>query len=300
MAERIVVGDEEPAVAAALDHCLRGADRERVGVEHPLDRVGRAEFAVEVGGAGRVGDEQLLLFVGDVLHREPDRRDRHVHDQVDLLGVVPAPRDGAADVRLELMIADDHADRLAEHLAAEIVDRHLRRGHRALAGRCRRRPVHVGEDADLDRVVRDLGKRRLRRQASRRRTPQARILFWLRSQVSSPLRFGALAVFIDRECSPAGPSVHAIILCPPSTQTVWWSRRFLCPCSFFTLAASLPLQRIFQGMSEPKPHWTVVLSPFESQVRYEVSATDANLGSCISRNTGRGINHSFIVRAESL
>ena len=69
----------------------------------------------------------------------------------------------AADVRLELVVADDDADRLAQHLAAEIVDRHLRRGHRALAGRRRGRPVHVGEHADLDDVVGDLGEGRRRR-----------------------------------------------------------------------------------------------------------------------------------------
>ena len=71
-------------------------------------------------------DEQLLLFVGDVLHRKADRRHRHVDDQIDLIDIVPAPRDAAADIRLELVVADDDADRLAQHLAAEIVDRHLR------------------------------------------------------------------------------------------------------------------------------------------------------------------------------
>ncbi len=94
MAEGVIVGDEEPAVAAALHHFLRGADRQRAGVEHPLHRIGRAEFAVEVGRAGRVRDEQLLLVVGDVLHREADRRHRHVDDQVDLIDVIPAPREG--------------------------------------------------------------------------------------------------------------------------------------------------------------------------------------------------------------
>ena len=53
-----------------------------------------------------MGDEQLLLLVGDVLHRKAHRRDRDVDNQVDLFGVVPAPRDASADVRLELMIAE--------------------------------------------------------------------------------------------------------------------------------------------------------------------------------------------------
>ena len=71
-------------------------------------------------------DEQFLLLVGDVLDGKADRRHRNVDDQVDLVDVVPAPRDAAADIRLELVVADDDADRLAQHLAAEIVDRHLR------------------------------------------------------------------------------------------------------------------------------------------------------------------------------
>ena len=98
-------------------------------------------------------DEQLLLFIGDVLHCEAHGGDRHVDDQVDLVDIVPASRDAAADVGLELVVADDEADRLAQHLAAEIVDRHLRGGDRALAGRRRRGAVHVGENADLDDIV---------------------------------------------------------------------------------------------------------------------------------------------------
>ena len=98
MTERIIVGDEEPAIAAALGHGLRGADRERASVKHPLHRVGRAELAVEIGRASGMGDEQSLFFIGDVLHREPDRRDRHVDDQIDLVDIVPAPRDAGADI----------------------------------------------------------------------------------------------------------------------------------------------------------------------------------------------------------
>ena len=47
--------------------------------------------------------------------------------KVHLLGVIPAPRDAGADIGLVLMIADDHGDRLAQYLAAEIVYRHFAR-----------------------------------------------------------------------------------------------------------------------------------------------------------------------------
>ena len=109
MAERIIGGEEEPAVAAALGDLLRGAGRERMGVEHPLHGVGRAELAVEIRRAGRMGDEQLLLLVGDVLHREPDGRDRHVDDQVDLVAVVPFPGDAGGDIGLDLVVGGDTA-----------------------------------------------------------------------------------------------------------------------------------------------------------------------------------------------
>jgi len=71
VAERIVVGDEEPAVATALHHFLRGSDRQRTGIKDPLHRIGRAEFAMEVRSTGGVSNEQLLLFGGDVLHANP-------------------------------------------------------------------------------------------------------------------------------------------------------------------------------------------------------------------------------------
>ena len=51
MAKGVIVGDKEPAVAAALDDLLCRSDRKRTGIKHPLHRVGRAEFTMEVGGA---------------------------------------------------------------------------------------------------------------------------------------------------------------------------------------------------------------------------------------------------------
>jgi len=45
-------------------------------------------------------DKQLLSFVGDVLHRKADGRDRHVDDQVDLVAVVPLPGNAGGEVGL--------------------------------------------------------------------------------------------------------------------------------------------------------------------------------------------------------
>ena len=103
-----------------------------------------------------MGDKQLVAVVGHALHGQPDGGNGDVENQVDLFGVIPAAGDAGANVGLELMIADDHRDRLAEHLAAEIFNRHLGRGHRSLAGGCRGWSRHVGQDADFDNVVRDL------------------------------------------------------------------------------------------------------------------------------------------------
>ncbi len=156
ISEGVIGGEEKPSIAAALDHLPRGADGERVGVEHPLHGVGRAEFAVKVGRSRGMGYEELLLFIGDALHRQADGGDRHVDDQVDLVTIVPLPGDAGRDVGFELMVGGNHRDRFAQHLAAEIVGRHLRRGHRTGAGRRRRRTGQVGENPDLHNVVRNL------------------------------------------------------------------------------------------------------------------------------------------------
>ena len=156
MAEGVVGGHEEPGVAAAFDDFLRGADRKRMGVEHPLHGIGRAELAVEIGRAGRMGDEQLVAVVGDVLHRQANRRHRHVDDEIDLFDVVPLLGDAGGDVRLDLVVGGNNGDRLAQDFAAKILDRHLRGRHRSRSGRGRGRPGQIGQHADFHDVVGDL------------------------------------------------------------------------------------------------------------------------------------------------
>jgi hypothetical protein len=81
-------------------------------------------------------------------------------DHVDAVAVDPFARFLRADVRLILVVGADDLDLLAEHRAAEVLDRHLRRDHRALAAQIGVEPRHVGQDADLDDVAGDLGRRR--------------------------------------------------------------------------------------------------------------------------------------------
>ena len=62
VAEGVVGGEEEPAVAALLDHGAAGAVGERIGVVGPVDGVGRAGLAGQVGGAGAGVEEDLVLL----------------------------------------------------------------------------------------------------------------------------------------------------------------------------------------------------------------------------------------------
>ena len=113
-------------LAAALDHGLRGADRKRTGVDDPLHGVGRAEFAWKSAAKVECVMNSFFLSLATCTTR-PTAETRNVDDQVDLIDVVPAPRDAATDVRLELVVTDEWGLLMRfEHLAAEIVDRHLR------------------------------------------------------------------------------------------------------------------------------------------------------------------------------
>jgi len=174
MPESVVGGKEEPGLAAALGDFLRRADRERARVEHPLQGVRVTEFSVEVGSAGRVNDQQALALIGDVLDGKAHCRNRHVDNQVDLIAVVPLPRDAGGDVGLDLMIGGNDLDRLAQNRAAEVLDRHSRGGDGARTVRRRGGAGHVGEHADLDHIVRNLrlgGFGRGRRQCGKRNEP---------------------------------------------------------------------------------------------------------------------------------
>jgi hypothetical protein len=63
----------------------------------------------------------------DFLDGESDRRDRYVEDSRNVVSVVPATRNGCSNVRLALMIGNDHFNGSAQHTAASVLDRQTSR-----------------------------------------------------------------------------------------------------------------------------------------------------------------------------
>src|SRR5690242_14600918 len=77
-------------------------------------------------------DRDPVLLLRDLLDGESRARGGDVHQRVEMLRVEPLARLRRGDVGLVLMVGRDDLDRLAEHLPAEILDRHL--GCRLAAG----------------------------------------------------------------------------------------------------------------------------------------------------------------------
>ena len=165
MAEGVVRGEEEPAIAARLHDGIAGPVGERPGVVGPVDRVGRARLARQVRARRARHQEGLALVPRDLVHGQGHRRVRHVGDQVDLVRVVPLPRDIGADVGLVLMIREDDLDLHALRRGAEVLHGHPCRQHRALPREVRVEARLVVQHTDLDDPVGDLRLRQPRRPA---------------------------------------------------------------------------------------------------------------------------------------
>ena len=150
VAEGVVGGDEEPGVELLLAQRLHQAVGVGIGIPHPVEGRGPAALARQRQRARGAGDVDLLEGARDLLHRQCGAGVRHVHDQRNALGVVPAPRDRGGDVGLVLMVAADRLDRLAQHRPAHLLDRHpgaRQRARTALVGEV---AGHVVEHADGD------------------------------------------------------------------------------------------------------------------------------------------------------
>ena len=93
LAEGIIGSDEEPGVAAGLHHRLAGAIGQHPGVVGPVDGVRRALLPGQIGRRGAGADKHLVLLARQFADRQRHARCRHVDDGVDVVDVVPLPRE---------------------------------------------------------------------------------------------------------------------------------------------------------------------------------------------------------------
>ena len=149
VAESVVGGDEEPAIAAGLDHGAAGGFAEHEGVIRPVDGLGVAERAAEVRGGAAGVDVGLVLFLGDGGDRERHGGTAAFHDDVNAVAVVPLARDGGADIGLVLMVGLDDFDIEAFIGHAEIRHRLAHAVHRDRADDVLIRPGQIGQHADF-------------------------------------------------------------------------------------------------------------------------------------------------------
>ena len=90
---------------------------------------------------------------------ETDAGIGEVDDRVDALLIHPSPCDRDADVGLVLMIGENDLDLEAARLLGEVLGRELSADQRPLADLIGERTGEVAQDADLDRVARNLRRR---------------------------------------------------------------------------------------------------------------------------------------------
>ena len=98
---------------------------------------------------------------------ETDAGIGEVDDRINALRIHPSPRNRDSDVGLVLMICENDLDLEAARLLGEVLGRELSANQRPLADLVGKRSGKVAQDADLDRVARNL-RQRLSRQTSKR------------------------------------------------------------------------------------------------------------------------------------
>ncbi len=131
-----------------------------------MDHVGRALRPGELRSRRAGIDVDLVLLAHDRLHRERHRRGRHIHNDIDAVLIEPLTDDRRADVRLVLMVGDQHIDGEPFRRYAKILERLAHAGN---GGRPRDVAINAGlviHHPDLD--DRGLGTADARRQPGRR------------------------------------------------------------------------------------------------------------------------------------
>ena len=119
-----------------------------------MHAVGRAGLVGQARRTGPIDDRNPVFLLGHLRDAERDGGIDQIGNHVDVFDIKPFARDSGSDVRLVLVIRDDQFDRLAENLAAEILDRHADCGDRAFSGFVGKLTGHIGQHADLHDVIR--------------------------------------------------------------------------------------------------------------------------------------------------
>ena len=144
-----VIGVEDiPGIPARLDDGRALGFREHVGIERPLDGVGRALRPGQIRGRGRRGDEHLVLLACDTVHRQRNRGVRQVEQHVHAARIAPLSGDRGADIGLVLVIGKNHVH--GEAVIAEFLHRLPRRGHRSRSPDVTERARLIVQHADAD------------------------------------------------------------------------------------------------------------------------------------------------------
>ncbi len=160
MAEGIVGRQKEPVLATALDNGARRTLGQRHGVIGVVDGVRRAGLVGQRRGARAVVDHHALFLVRHLGQRQRGAGVGTAEDHRQVLGVDPFAGLAGSDVGLVLVVHHQHFDRLAQHLAAKVVNGHLDGSGATLAFNVGIETGHVGDVADLDLVLRMGGTHR--------------------------------------------------------------------------------------------------------------------------------------------
>src|SRR5882724_6752318 len=151
LSERVVGGEEEPAVEALLDGGQTGDVRLRKSVEDIMHGVGSAGFVREPDRPRTVEHDDLVARLCDLAGGERGGGSRDIDDGLDALIVEHIAGDIGGKIGLVEVIGRDDLDFAAQNLAADIFGRHLRRRLAARAGDVGVKPGHIEDGAELER-----------------------------------------------------------------------------------------------------------------------------------------------------
>ena len=153
MPEGEVRADEEPFVGAGAENRFHRTGRRAVGIPRPVDARRRTGLAGKVRGSGADQDD-LVARARDLHDGKSDRGICDISDDIDVLDIKPSAHDGRTDVRLVLVVRRKDFDGPAVDREAELLRRHASRLDRSTTGGAGKRPIHVGDDSDLDDAAR--------------------------------------------------------------------------------------------------------------------------------------------------